>query len=249
MIIFDNLSETNAIRRADPRLRVVATAVWAILACLCDRPAALVPMLVLGAALVILSGLPASAIRRRMIQLNVFVAFFILILPLTIPGENFFALGSLGWSREGLERALVIALRANSIVLACAALLGTMEAAHFGIALRRLGLPKKLTHIFLFTIRYTETVHIEYHRLRDAMKLRAFKAGCDSHTLRSIGYLIGMLLVRSAERSERILEAMKCRGFTGELYTLEEFRFGRVDFLLSILIIAALAVPGYLQWM
>ena len=41
------------------------------------------------------------------------------------------------------------------------------------------------------------------------------------------GYLIGMMLVRSLERSERILAAMKCRGFTGRIPLLERMAIGR----------------------
>ena len=46
-------------------------------------------------------------------------------------------------------------------------------------------------------IRYTEVVHVEYHRLRAAMRMRAFRARFDRRTFRAFGYLVGMLLVRS----------------------------------------------------
>ena len=37
------------------------------------------------------------------------------------------------------------------------------------------------------------------------------------------GHLVGMMLVRAIERSERILGAMKCRGFSGRLLLLQDF--------------------------
>ena len=43
----------------------------------------------------------------------------------------------------------------------------------------------------------------------------------DRHTWNSFGWLFGMLLVRSFERSERIHAAMKCRGFSGRFYLVE----------------------------
>jgi cobalt/nickel transport system permease protein len=75
-------------------------------------------------------------------------------------------------------------------------------------------------HLFLFTVRYIAVLGREYQRLRTAMKARGFRMRCDLHTWRSIGYLFGMLLVRSLERSERILAAMRCRGFQGDFHPL-----------------------------
>ena len=49
------------------------------------------------------------------------------------------------------------------------------------------------------------------------------------HTYRSLGYLIGMLLVRSHERSGRIYNAMLCRGFRGHFPVISHFHFHRAD--------------------
>ncbi|MCX8955322.1 cobalt ECF transporter T component CbiQ, partial [Ruegeria sp. NA] len=43
------------------------------------------------------------------------------------------------------------------------------------------------------------------------------------------GYLVGMMLVRAIERSERILDAMKCRGFSGRMLLLQDFALTRRD--------------------
>ena len=65
------------------------------------------------------------------------------------------------------------------------------------------------------------------------MKCRGFRARTDLHTLRTIGYLVGMLLVRSLERSDRIMEAMKCRGFDGRFHVLVAFESRPRDFVLA----------------
>jgi cobalt/nickel transport system permease protein len=66
------------------------------------------------------------------------------------------------------------------------------------------------------------------------------------HTYRAFGHLVGMLLVRSLDRSERILAAMKCRGFTGRFYLLDHFAFTRCDLPFCA---ASLAVLGLITWM
>jgi cobalt/nickel transport system permease protein len=77
------------------------------------------------------------------------------------------------------------------------------------------------------------------------MKVRAFRPRMDRHTYRTYGYLVGMLLVRSLERSERIVAAMKCRGFRGRFYLLEHFAFSRRDAWFAV---AAAALGTVLAW-
>ncbi len=70
---------------------------------------------------------------------------------------------------------------------------------------------------------------IEYRRLRLAMRARGFAPKTDRHTLRTFGFLVGMLVVRAAERSERVLDAMRCRGFDGRFHALATTRFALAD--------------------
>ena len=46
---------------------------------------------------------------------------------------------------------------------------------------------------------------------------RGFVAGSNRHSFQSLGNLVGMILVRSMERAERVEEAMRCRGYAGKL--------------------------------
>lgn len=98
-----------------------------------------------------------------------------------------------------------------------------------GHALFALKTPARLVHLMMFTIRYIDVLREEYQRLRTSMKLRGFRPRSNWHTYRSYGYLVGMMLVRAIERSERILTAMKCRGFNGRITLLEGFQLRRSD--------------------
>jgi cobalt/nickel transport system permease protein len=73
------------------------------------------------------------------------------------------------------------------------------------------------------------------------MRARAFVARADRHTWRSFGWLIGMLLVRSFERSERIVAAMKCRGFDGRFHLIDQFAWRPGDTALAAVLLVAIA--------
>lgn len=235
------------IHRLDPRPRVLATLAFSLLMALTGDPAALFLGLLTGAVLVLVSRLPASAVAKRLVRLNIFMLLLFLLVPATYPGSPAFRVFSISYSTEGLVWSASIALKANAIVLVFAALLGTVEPTVLGHAFHHLRVPGKLTHLFMFTLRYLDVLHHEYLTLLRAMKARAFRPGMRIHVYRSYAYLIGMLLVRSLERSERVMAAMKCRGFRGEFLVIRHFGFHRRDLIFciaSILVMAGLTVTA-----
>jgi len=172
-----------------------------------------------------------------------------ILLPLSMPGKPIAIIGPFCFSQDGLLLAAKIALKGNAIMLTILILIGTMEVNTLGHALSHLRVPQSLSHLFLFTVRYLDVLHREYLRLRWAMKVRGFRPRMDRRTYRSFGNLLGMLLVRGFDRSERILAAMKCRGFQGRFYLLDHFSFQYRDLIFSILsflVLVAVIATEYL---
>jgi cobalt/nickel transport system permease protein len=248
VIIFDDAQRRRLLSRLDPRVRVLVVAAFAVLICLCRDAAVLCLGVAVGGLLLAVSGVRPGLAARRLGAVNLFMLFIVVTLPLFVPGAPLCRLGFLVWSRAGLWRAGQIALRANAVMIMLTALVGSMEPAYLGFALSGLGIPHKFTHLILFMVRYVELIHHEYHRLRNAMLLRGFRPRCDVRTLRTFGYLVGQLLVRSAERAERILAAMKCRGFRGRFHLLTQVRLGGLDVAFVAAAGAALAALGLMEW-
>jgi len=210
------------IHRTDPRLRIVLAVVFSVAVVLVER---LAPMGVFMALVVAgFARIRVFALAVRLVPLNILMLTVIATLPFSVPGETMFLLGSLRYSFEGFWQACYIALKGNAIVIMLTALVATIEPVHLGHALERLYVPRKLTLLFLFTVRYFAVLDREFNRLNRAMMLRGFRPGLNLHTLRTYAYLTGMLLVRALERSERILDAMRCRGFDGKFRPIEPFQ-------------------------
>jgi cobalt/nickel transport system permease protein len=183
-----------------------------------------------------LAGIKPRQALVRLIPLNLFMFLVLLIVPLSTEGTPLVSLGSLQYSQEGLLLAGAVAIKGNAIVLAIMALVGTMDMVVLGHALHHLGVPEKLIHLMLFSVRYLDVLRREYLRLSTALKVRAFRPRMSRHTYRAYGYLVGMLLVRSLDRSERIVAAMKCRGFRGRFYLLDHFAYSRRDAWLAVVV-------------
>lgn len=108
-------------------------------------------------------------------------------------------------------------------------------------------MPDGLVHLILFTVRYVDVLDQEQHRLRTAMKARGFRPTTSWHTYRSVGYLVGMMLVRALERSERIQKAMKCRGFSGRFHLDAAGRPSPADFVFAASVVTLIAMLAVLE--
>ena len=234
------------VRTLDPRIRVVAAVLFAVVVVSLDNLWVLTGALGLALALMVFAEMETATTLKRMAAMDSFIIFVLVLLPFTVPGTPMFHVLGYPASWEGLIQATQIALKANAIVLAMMALVGSMESVTFGHALHRLKVPENLVHLLLFTVRYIEVLKAEFDRLRNAMKVRGFRPANTRHTYVSYGYLVGMMLVRALERSERILKAMKCRGFVGQIPLLDEFHLHRRDFVFSTVLVAS--VSGLMIW-
>jgi cobalt/nickel transport system permease protein len=203
------------LHRLNPQVKLPTALLWSCIVATSDHLPLLAWALGCGLALTAMAGLPVRKLCARFAFVNAFIALFWLTLPFSLPGESVFSLGPLHASREGLLLALRVTLKCNAILLAVTALLGSSTVFALAHALRRLGLPEKLTQMFFFTFRYFQIIHAEYLRLRDAMRARCFTPGTNLHSYKSHAQLMGILLVRSLDRAERVREAMLCRGYAG----------------------------------
>jgi len=225
----ERLAGASPIAALDPRTRIVAAVVWAFAVVSFENLAVLTAAVATALLTARLAALPARATATKVLMMDGFVVALLVLLPFTTPGTPVATIGPFTASAEGLHLALAIALKANAIVLMLLALVGTLEPPALGHALARLRVPASLVHLLLFTVRYVAVLTDETARLRTAMRARAFAPATNRHTLRTYGYLVGMLLVRAAERAERVLDAMKCRGFDGSWPMLDRPRLGRDD--------------------
>lgn len=225
----------------DPRARVALALAFAVVTVALSSLAALGAAFGFALVLMGLAHLPAGPTLRRMAAMDAFIIVLIVMLPFTTPGTPLFTVFGLEASREGMIHGAQIALTANAVVLAMLALLGTMEAVTMGHALHALRCPERLVQLMMFTVRYIEVLGEEYARMRQAMRARGFQPRSNWHSYRSFGYLVGMMLVRAIERSERILGAMRCRGFTGRIPLLERFAMTARDWQFVAAFCAALA--------
>jgi cobalt/nickel transport system permease protein len=233
------------IHNLDPRAKIVAALVFSLIVALNDSITVSAIALCFPLTLLFVARISLKRVLVRLVAVNLFIGFLWICLPFTVPGEILYSLGPVSISREGVVLALSLTLKSNAIILAMIALLGTSRIFSLVHALSHLRIPDKLIHLFFFCFRYIQVIHEEYHRLANAAKMRSFKPRTSFHTYRTYAYLFGALLVRSLDRSHRIMAAMKCRGFKGKFYILDDYQMKRLDYIVAgsgLIFMAALLV-------
>ncbi|NIR17570.1 MAG: cobalt ECF transporter T component CbiQ, partial [Desulfobacterales bacterium] len=101
-----------------------------------DRTEMLLAALLFSICCLMLSCLPLKRVVRRLLMVNGFILLLWILLPFTYPGKPIFSLGPLDASGEGIQYALSITIKSNTIILACIALLGTTPIFTLAHALR-----------------------------------------------------------------------------------------------------------------
>jgi len=240
-LIKERFSEGDSfLHKLDPRVKIIVALLFSIIVALTDKYTSMLGALLFAVGTVIIARLRTKEVISRLLVVNSFIFLLWLMLPFTFSGEKIYTLGSLSVSREGIKYAFLITVKSNSIILTGIALLSTSSIFNLVHALRHLYLPDKLIQLFFFTYRYIHTIFSEYVKLNNAMKIRGFKPQTNFHTYKTYAYLVGMMLVRSYDRSERVYNAMLCRGFKGKFWTLNHFSFKKSDFVLGIAMISCI---------
>ena len=233
----------------DPRAKIIAVSILTVIIALTKQYSVAGTGLLIGVIFLFISRLDPVSVVKRLLALNSFTLFLWLTLPLTYGGSSSLSIGSLPLSDFGIRLASLITLKTNSIVLIVICLLATSPIGALGHALHRLRLPTKLCYLLLYSYRYVFVIHQEYKRLRRAAKMRNFSAGTSFHTYKTYGYLFGMTVIQSWNRSKRVNQAMLLRGFSGKLISLDQLQFTGKDycfFLLLVFITAGLLLTGFL---
>jgi cobalt/nickel transport system permease protein len=172
---------------------------------------------------------------RRLAAMGTFLTMFVVVMPLTAPvrnGDTVVTFHHAAWitlNLRGLLLALLICTKACAIAILMEPLLSTSPFAVTIQALASLRVPSFVCQMVLLAHRYVFVFQDETRRMLKGMAARGFEKRTNLETLRTVGNFLGMLMVRSFERTQRIYDAMLSRGYDGSFPDAAEFRAQQLD--------------------
>jgi cobalt/nickel transport system permease protein len=157
-----------------------------------------------------LARVPFGVMVRRSAAFLAFALLFAVSVPLS---QGF---------RGGWEIAQGVLFRGTESFLAGLWLMSVVPFDRLLATLRRIGVPAILLAILAFMYRFLFVIWNELDTMRSARRARTFDRASLVFRWRNAAQMIGMLLIRSLGRSERVYGAMCARGWDGNLRTLDE---------------------------
>jgi len=246
------------VHRLDPRTKIVIA--LALILAIALTPAGafgaygLLYLYLLLAVLAARVELP-YVIKRSFIAIP--FALAAVTLPFTVPGEILTTLPILGGitiSVEGTIRFVSILLKSWISVQVAILLVASTPFPELMWGLRALHVPATLVAIVSFAYRYLFVLSDEALRMMQARAARSAvidgRRGGGSLLWRGkvTGRMVGSLMLRSMERSERIYNAMVARGYQGYMRVLNPPHMGRHDYLALIVSIVLFVVIVLFSW-
>jgi cobalt/nickel transport system permease protein len=230
--------------RWDARWKLAALLVLAFAFAILDTLIPSLAALAVGLALVAIARLRVRWACNRLALFALAALPFLLVLPFTLqidgPG---WIVGPVRVSERGVAAGLAVSARCLAVGCLALVLVGTAPAHQSLAAAHALRIPGLLVLIAGLAYRYTHLLADEYKRVRIALRTRGFRVAATRHGYRTIGHVTGAMLVRGADRAERVADAMRCRGFDGTFRTTMAFRSGSGDVAaFAVLVGAAIAL-------
>jgi len=219
----------------DPRLKIVSLFIYSFLVVSLHQLVWCLFPPVIGLLAIKASKLPWRRGLLRLAAMSGFLSMFLLLLPFTMPqqpGETLIVFDPFpAWPFHvaGFWLALKIVCKAVAVALIMEPLLGT---APFGItlqAMEKLGAPAAVCQMILLSYRYVFVLLDEMKRMYRSMRVRGFRPGTNLETMQATGNFLGMLFVRSFDRTQRVYDAMLSRGYRGSFPTFTKFEATTAD--------------------
>lgn len=159
-----------------------------------------------------------AALSLARIPLTYLVRRLLLILPMAI-GVGISIPLSHGF-KAGWDAAALLIARTSVTLLAALWLVNTTPFEKLLVAAQQLGLPKLFAAMLAMMYRYLFVLFDELARMQTARRARSFHPEPWFRQWLENSQLLGRLLIRAADRGERVHGAMCARGWQGRVRTL-----------------------------
>ncbi|MCR2814338.1 cobalt ECF transporter T component CbiQ [Microbacterium jiangjiandongii] len=200
------------LRDASPRLKLLGVLAFAIIVVATPREwfaAFALYAAVVAAFLIAAQVRPRTLLARMGIEIP--FVLFAALMPFVASGARIEVWG-VPMAVEGLWGAWGLLAKATLALMASIVLVSTTEPRAIILALEQLRLPRQLTAIAGFMLRYLDVIAGEWRRMRVAQDSRGFGArGHRAWPVLARG--VGALFARSHGRGERVYLAMLSRGY------------------------------------
>lgn len=226
------------LQRLDPRIKILAVLPLIVIAALTRRLPVIIVLFAIAVAIALLSKVPLGTLAKRVwLAVLAFTGFISAPALFLTPGRAICTLPLLGWdvTAPGLRAAVYLIMRSETAATFSVVLILCTPWSNMLKALRVLRVPAVLVVILGMTYRYIFLLLHTAHDMFESRKSRMV-GQLDGRELRKMATAsAGVLMSKTLQLSGDVYLAMRSRGFQGEVYVLDEFQTGWLDWVMLAL--------------
>lgn len=231
----EELAEADGfLQKLDPRVKIVGLLSLILDATLARNFFTVFFIFAIAVLLAVLSGVPIRALAARAwLGALAFTGLIALPVIFITPGDALFRLPffALTITAQGATSAIYLISRVETTVTLSLLLVLSTFWTHVLKALRVLRVPVVFVVILGMTYRYIFVMLETARNMFEARQSRLIGALDGKESRRIAAASVGVLLSKSFYLNSEVYLAMQSRGFRGEVYTLDDFRMRRRDWL------------------
>ncbi|MBI5207324.1 MAG: cobalt ECF transporter T component CbiQ [Candidatus Firestonebacteria bacterium] len=231
----DYLSYKNTfIHRIDPRAKLIVSLIFIIIIISFPKyeVSSLFPFFFFPIFLIVLADLPLKIILKKIVIVSPFALMVGIFNPI-FDRKIFFTIFNIGIT-GGFISYFSIIIKFVLTISAALILIATTSFPGICVALEKLKVPKIFVLQLMFLYRYIFVLGEEVARTSRARELRSF--GKNGYQLSTTSNILGNLLLKTIDRSERIYQSMCSRGFVGYINIIKKTNFTLIDFFYMIIL-------------
>jgi cobalt ECF transporter T component CbiQ len=246
----EELAQTDGLlQKLDPRVKIVGLLALILATSLARNVFTILFIFAVAVLLAVLSRVPVRILATRAWLGALFFTGMIALPAIFLtPGDALFRLPLLGWTitAQGITTAVYLISRVETTVTLSLLLVLCTLWTHVLKALRVLRVPVVFVVILGMTYRYIFVMLETAQNMFEARQSRLVGALGASESRRIAAASVGVLLSKSFYLNSEVYLAMQSRGFRGEVYTLDEFKMQRRDWLA---LIGFLSIAVFAFWL
>ncbi|MFW9824593.1 MAG: energy-coupling factor transporter transmembrane component T family protein [Candidatus Thorarchaeota archaeon] len=247
---FRHESDKKFLNKSHPLTRVILPFIFVI------------PFLVINDIFLIFTSLLVILIFGLIFRLNLFRALsrlkivlpfallIVVFIPLYVGDTLIYQVGTLfkiSIYKEGLHLASIIFFRVIGSLFIFMTFITTLSYSEFIEALTKLRIPSLLVGSLVIMLHYIPILATSNKKILDAQEMRGKKISSYWQKLKTHAYIMGKSILMNMERSEKLFESLKMRGFTGEITFISK-RFKIIDIaLLGFVLIIMLSLIFFID--
>jgi cobalt/nickel transport system permease protein len=237
----DTLAYKNTfIHRLDARIKLITTMLFIIVVVSFPKYelSRLIPFFIFPVFMSAAGEIPAGFILKKLFFASPFILFVAVFNPIldTVPMYSLSGFNISG----GWVSCVSILIRFLLTISSAILLIATTSFPGVCRALEKLYVPKVFVMQLFFLYRYLFVLAEETMRMIRAIKMRTF--GRKNQGIKIFINTVGILFVKTVERSERIYQSMCSRGFNGEIMLLNKGGAGFSDMVFAFIAVTVFII-------